>query len=272
MRRQVPVLTYHATYISGAAYEDNDHVALVRDLETIAALKVRICPLRDVVRAVETCNFSDVSGCVALTFDDGSDFDFHDLPHPTWGKQRGMLGILRDAAATGSHATLEATSFAIASPDARSELDRKELIGSGWWNDDWWEKAEQTGLMRIESHSWDHNQISLGSTSTSARRGSFQIVDENDADAEIRMASDYVRARRGRTDSVLFAYPYGDVSEYLATEYLPRGVDVHGVRAAFDIAGAPVSSGADIWRLPRYVFRCHWNDEEGLRRILGECR
>lgn len=272
MRSRVPVLTYHSTYISGDAYEANDHVALARDLEIIASLGLRVCPLRDVVRAVETGNFSDVSNCVALTFDDGSDFDFHDLPHPTWGSQRGMLGILKDAAATGRHPTLETTSFAIASPDARCELDARELIGAGWWNDDWWAAAEKTGLMRIESHSWDHNQASLRSTRTSAPRGSFQIVDEGEADAEIRMASDYVRTRRGRLDPVLFAYPYGDVSEYLATEYFPRGAAVHGVRAAFDIDGAPVGPGADIWRLPRYVFRCHWSDEDGLRRILGECR
>lgn len=272
MHRHVPVLTYHATHISGDDYERNDHIALARDLVTIAGLGFRVCPLRDVVRAVETGDFADVSRCVALTFDDGSDFDFHDLPHPTWGTQRGMLGILKDGLAAGGQRNLEATTFAIASPEARSELDRKELIGAGWWNDDWWGEAERTGLLRIESHSWDHNQASLAVTRTSAPRGTFQVVTEAEADAEIGMASAYVRARRGREESVLFAYPYGDVSAYLADEYFPRGTSLHGVRAAFTTEGAPVSSGADIWRLPRYVFRCHWNSEDGLRRILDECR
>lgn len=272
MHRHVPVLTYHATYISGEDYARNDHVALARDLETIAELGLRVCPLREVVLAVETGDFSAVAGGVALSFDDGSDFDFHDLPHPGWGMQRGMLGILKDSVATGSHRTLEATAFAIASPEARNELDRKELIGAGWWGDEWWAEAEHTGLLRVESHSWDHNQASLAITGTSAPRGTFRILEEADAEAEIRAASDYLRARRGRDEPVLFAYPYGDVSAYLADEYFPRGTSVHGVRAAFTTASAPVSCGDDIWRLPRYVFRCDWNSEDGLRRLLGECR
>ena len=272
MKPHVPILTYHATYVAGAAYALNDHVALAHDLQTIAALGLRICPLRDVAQAVESGDFGSVAGCVALTFDDGSDFDFRDLPHPTWGVQRGMLGILADEAAAGKSPTLEATAFVIASPAARREIDRKELIGEGWWNDDWWPRAERTGLLRIESHSWDHNQASLERTSTTAPRGTFKIRDEAEADAEIRAASEYVRERRGRGGSVLFAYPYGDVSSYLADEYFPRVGATHGVRAAFTTEAAPVSPGANRWRLPRYVFRCDWNSEEGLRRILDECR
>jgi hypothetical protein len=238
----------------------------------IANLGLRVCPLSEVVKAVETNDFEDVAGCVALSLDDGSDFDFHDLPHPTWGKQRSTLGILKDAAETGLHPTLEATSFTIVAPEARRELDQKEMIGAGWWNDDWWPAAEQTRLLRIENHSWDHNQASLDTTKTTAARGTFQLTDRAEADAEIRAASEYLRMVRGRSDPVLFAYPYGDVSEYLATDYFPRGVDAHGVRAAFTTEGVPVTAGMDIWRLPRFVFRCHWKTQDDLRRILGAAR
>lgn len=267
---RVAVLSYHPMHISGSSYEDNDHVALALDLELITRANLRVCPLRDVVRAVETGDFKAVEGCVAITFDDGSDFDFHDLPHPTWGVQRGMLGILQDAASTGRHPTLEATSFSIVSPEARNELDRKEMIGEGWWNDDWWPAAERTGLLRIESHSWDHNNASLDATKTSAPRGTFQLASEADADAEIRAANDYLCATRGRPGPVLFAYPYGDASDYLASEYFPLGSHVHGVRAAFTTDGAPVTAGADIWRLPRYMCGYHWKSPAELQRILQD--
>ncbi|QJR09467.1 hypothetical protein DSM104443_00511 [Usitatibacter rugosus] len=259
-------------HISGASYEDNDHVALARDLELIADLHLRVCPLSDVVVAVETGDFRDVEGCVAITFDDGSDFDFHDLPHPTWGVQRGMFGILQDAARSGQHPTLEATTFTIVSPDARQELDRKEMIGKRWWNDDWWPAAERSGLLRVENHSWDHNNASLDATQTTATRGTFRITEQAEADAEIRVASEYLCVARGRPGPVLFAYPYGDASDYLATEYFPRGSAAHGVRAAFTTEGVAVTPGADLWRLPRYMCGHHWKSQDELKRILDDCR
>lgn len=62
------------------------------------------------------------------------------------------------------------------------------------------------------------------------------------------------------------------MGDYLATEYFPRGLDVHGVRAAFATEGIPVSPGMSIWRLPRYVFRHHWKTQDDLRHILGACK
>lgn len=146
------------------------------------------------------------------------------------------------------------------------------MIGAQWWNDDWWAAAEGSGLLRIENHSWDHNHESLRRTEATCPRGTFRLERRDEADAEIRDANDYLLTTRMRAGPALFAYPYGEASEFLAREYFPRGTDVHGIRAAFTTDGIPITRRADRWCLPRYVFRSHWDTEAELRRILRECR
>src|ERR1700712_4145588 len=96
----IPILTYHAMNIDGPTADRNDLVGLSEDIEVLHGLGYRIRPLADIVRRWLHAP-SSVEGCkeVALTCDDGSDFDFHDLPHPTWGVQRSVLNRLADAAA-----------------------------------------------------------------------------------------------------------------------------------------------------------------------------
>lgn len=258
-------------HVSGPSYEANDHEALANDLELITRLGFRVCPLSSVVDALESGNLDSVVNRVAITLDDGSDFDFHDLPHPTWGKQRSMLSILKDAAAKSRMAAIEATSFAIVSPKARAELDQRVMIGHGWWRDTWWSDAEASGFLRIESHSWDHNHECLSNSVANAVRGSFDLTSSRDADAEIRDANEYLCAGRHRTGPVLFAYPYGLANDFLSRDYFPRGTAAHGIRAAFTTDGAPISFGVDRWKLPRFVFGWHWKSPEGLETILREC-
>jgi peptidoglycan/xylan/chitin deacetylase (PgdA/CDA1 family) len=263
----VPILTYHAMNVSGDSYESNDHVALAQDLEALTRRGIRVVPLLDVVTALEGGNLESLRNCAALTFDDGSDFDFRDLPHPKWGIQRSMLNILRDAKAGGGQPTLEATSFVIASPEARAELDRTCMVGKGWWNDDWWRAAEATGLMRIESHSWDHNHDTLRKTVADAPTGTFHLQTRREADEEIARASEFVIEKRGRAGGVLFAYPYGEYSDFLAREYFPHEA-THRVRAAFTTEPAPVNAGCDPWRIPRFVFGAHWRTPGDFERLL----
>jgi peptidoglycan/xylan/chitin deacetylase (PgdA/CDA1 family) len=224
--------------------------------------------LHEVVDALEADQWDRVERCVAITFDDGSDLDYHDITHPTWGPQRGLFGVLHDHAQRNG--ALEATSFAIVSPSAREELDRRIMIGARWWNDDWWSDAEASGLMRVESHSWDHNHECLSTRSAEAEAGTFDLRNFEDADAEIRLANDYLCRRRGRGAPVLFAYPYGRASDYLAREYLPRGTGFHGVRAAFTTEGVPVSRKVNRWLVPRLMFQWHWKSPDELERILKE--
>ena len=267
----VPVLTWHSMNVGGAGYAANDHVAFREDLETLHRLGLRVVSLARIARALVEGRLEELRGCVGLSLDDGSDFDWHDLPHPAWGPQRGMGRILADFRArhgASAQPHLQATSFAIVSREARRELDRTCMIGCRWWNDDWWREAEASGLLAIESHGWDHNHESLARTVASAPRGAFDVTTKADADAEIAQASRELRRLRGRDGDVLFAYPYGPASHYLAEEYLPDGSNGHGVFAAFTTGRDPVHAGTSRWRIPRYVFGFDWKSGGELERLL----
>ncbi|HRA24464.1 MAG TPA: polysaccharide deacetylase family protein [Usitatibacteraceae bacterium] len=273
-RVAVPVLAYHAMNVAGPGYGENDHAAFAADLELLHGLGARIVPLSEVARAAVEGRLDALAGCVALSLDDGADFDARDVPHPVWGPQRGMLGILRDFRSRHGAAAqpgLHATAFAIVSPEARAELDRRHMVGCGWWSDGWWREAEATGLLAVESHSWDHNQATLATTAARAPKGAFDLSTREDADAEIARATRYLRERRGRDGEVLFAYPYGPASDYLANEYLPDPAAGHGVFAAFTTDGAPVTPGASRWRLPRFVCGWHWKAPGELERLMAGC-
>ncbi len=269
---RVPVLAYHSNNVGGNDYADNDHVALAADLRRIHALGLRIVPLARVVDALlGDAPAAAVDGAVALSFDDGSWFDWHDVDHPTCGMQRGFAGVLRDfVAETGAAA--HATSFVIVSPDARAELDRTCLIGRGWWDDAWWNPALREGLIAIESHSWDHNHATLARTAQrEQRKGTFATIDSYaDADAEIRRAADWLDRHCAPHRATLFAYPYGETNAYLVEDYLPCRAAEHRVRAAFATEPRPVDAASDRWRLPRYVCGQHWHDPAGLERLLDD--
>jgi hypothetical protein len=267
---RVPVLTYHSIHVLGQAPADNDHAALAADLAEISALGRRIVPLHQVVDVLLGRAPDDLEGAVALSLDDGSWFDWHDLDHPTCGPQRSMAGILRDhRAATG--AFVHATSFVIVSPEARAILDRTCMVGRGWWTDAWWPEAAREGLLAIESHSFDHNHETLPETvAVGKAKGTFRSIDdEASARAEIDAASDWLDARIPGQRTSLFAYPYGECNAYLVEDYLPRHEGRHRLRAAFTTDPAPVTGDANRWALPRYVCGRDWRSPEELRRVLA---
>ena len=70
---------------------------------------------------------------------------------------------------------------------------------------------------------------------------------------------------------MLFAYPYGEWSDFLAREYFPLEGSRHRVRAAFTTEPAPVSAGCDRWRIPRYVFGAHWRTPADFEKLLDDC-
>ena len=268
----VPILAWHSMNVSGADYGDNDHVAFAADLEAIHRLGLRVVPVHRIVGALLTGRLDRLRGCVGLTFDDGSDFDWYDLPHPTWGAQRSMANLLADFRERHGHDAqpeLHATSFTVVSPEARAQLDRTRMLGCRWWNDDWWQAAERSGLMSLESHSWDHNHATLQSSASSAPRGTFEITDPGDAEREIGHAAQWLRARRGRDEPVLFAYPYGHASDYLAKAWLPEFGEACGVFAAFTADDPrPVRPDTSRWRIPRIVCGYHWSSPGELEALL----
>jgi polysaccharide deacetylase len=270
----VPVLTHHSNNVGGNEYANNDHVALAEDLRRIHAAGLRIVPLSRVVDVrLGIAEPSAVANAVALTCDDGSWFDWHDIDHPTCGPQRSFANILRDfAAETG--APVHMTSFVIVSPAARTILDRTCLVGRGWWTDDWWPLAEREGLFAIESHSWDHNHATLPETAQRDRRnGTFRNIDTYaDADAEIRVANAWLDAHCRTPRPGLMAYPYGETNPYLLGDYLPNHEAEHRLRAAFGTEAKPVEASSERWNLPRFVCGRDWRSPDALARLLGALR
>jgi peptidoglycan/xylan/chitin deacetylase (PgdA/CDA1 family) len=274
MRFAVPVLTYHAVNIAGNEYATNDHVAFAEDLELLASLGCRIVPAERVAAAVSEGRPLEGDKLVALTLDDGTDFDFRDLDHPQWGPQRSMFGIAGDhrARRAGAHGDVHVTSFVIVSREARIELDRTCLVGRGWWTDGWWTDAVASGRWAIANHSLDHNHPALlHCAAGDAARGSFLGISDFDAaEAEIAEAAAMLRDRAPNPGASLFAYPYGDASDYLVREYFPAHHRRIGVAAAFGTGAAPVTEASDRWQLPRYVCGDHWRSPGELEKLLGD--
>jgi hypothetical protein len=270
---RVPVLTYHAVNIAGNDYATNDHVAFAADLRLIDDLGLRIVPLHWVVDRVLGDERRALEGCVALTCDDGSDFDFHDLDHPLHGPQRSLFNCMRDFAderGTAAQPDLHLTCFVIASAEARAHLDRNCLAGRGWMSDRWWRPALDSGRIAIENHSWDHNHAAVPQPGIDGmERGTFFPVDNRRrADAEIAAAARSIDALISPHRTSLFCYPYSHVNEYLRGEYFPRFGDAHGMRAAFGDGAVPVTPASDRWNLPRYICGHHWKTPDELRGIL----
>jgi peptidoglycan/xylan/chitin deacetylase (PgdA/CDA1 family) len=268
---KVPVLTYHSMKIHGNAYADNDLVALASDLETIHACGFRNVPLAHVVAEWrKEPSAWDGQRIVALTCDDGPDFDFVDLPHPTAGPQRSVLNILRDFHGRFPEASPHVTSFVIVSPEARAELDRSCMIGRRWWNDSWWPAAATSGFMDIANHSWDHNHDALPERfSHGVERGTFRSIASRDlADAEIRVAQDFLARHVPNRGRALFAYPYGERNDYLLQEYFPRFAPELGIEAAFTDGAAFFEAGANPWAVPRFICGHDWKTPAELGAIL----
>lgn len=268
--RGVPVLTYHAANILDNSYAGNDHLALATDLQSLQALGYQVVTLDAVLRWHQGDDGALPSApCVALTFDDGSDFDARDLPHPSCGVQRSFLGILGDHRATTGR-TAAATAFVIASPDARRQLDERSLIGRGWWSDDWWADAEAGGLISIGCHSWDHLHADLDRVAQADNlKGDFARVGcLDDCRRQVRDAGAYIAGKLGGRRPAHFAYPWGQFSDVLANVYLPERQDEHGFAAAWTTEPRPVTRGENRWTLPRYVFGRDWRAPEALADLL----
>jgi peptidoglycan/xylan/chitin deacetylase (PgdA/CDA1 family) len=271
-RLRIPVLTYHSHQIAGIDYATNDLVALHADLRTIARAGFRIVPAAWIVEwLLGRRRDADVRRAVALTFDDGSDFDVRDLEHPSFGTQRAMINVLRDFQQDGDGVPVHATSFVIASPQVRAELDAACLAGRGWMSDAWWRDAQRSGMLAIENHTWDHNHpLASRTCQREQRKGSFEWIEtEAECDAEIAQAARFIAERSG-TAPTLLAYPFGSPSAYLRDHYLPRQTARHGMIGAFAADGGYVTRRSSRWCIERFVFGAHWTEPGGLERILKE--
>ena len=278
------VLTYHSHRILGPDYAQNDHAALPVDLATIARTGARIVSLGTLVDAINTFEpgtrtTTDGATLVALTFDDGPEWDFVDFVHPAFGPQRSFANAMRDfLQSERGRAQPEtcATSFVIASPEARDAMETTfdaeyTYLQRGAMNDQWWMPATASGLIGIGNHSWDHLHPALASVAHSRQaRGDFSQVDNSaDADAQIRDATAYINLRTSGRAAPFFAYPYGHSNAFLADGYLPQHARAIGLRAAFTTEPAGIDGSQSVWRLPRFTCGHHWRHPDDLQHILG---
>jgi hypothetical protein len=245
-------------------------VALAQDLETIHALRLPIVPLRSIVDTLLVGNGArgpDVA--VAITLDDGLDFDFDELLHPLHGPQTSVHCVLRSFADKHG-ASVHATSFVIASPDARRQIAHKQMLDHQWIGEHWWAPAVATQLFHVGNHSWDHVSPSVEPVGQrSGKSGSFKLIETfDDADLQVRQAREYIAARVPNPGAALFAFPYGDAAGYVIDEYLPAHGERGGTLAA--VTGIPdvLHAGSNRWYLPRYTFGADWQSPEELGRIL----
>jgi peptidoglycan/xylan/chitin deacetylase (PgdA/CDA1 family) len=264
------ILAYHSHNVAGDGYASNDHVAFPEDLRRLDRRGARFVPLEAIVARLEAPDDGVVR--VALTFDDGPRFDWSDFTHPRFGPQRGFANQMRDFLAAGaSQPHLHATSFVIASPEARSAMASDPSCGlpdeGNWLDEDWWAQASASGLVEIGNHSWDHvhhapRTIAL----TREGRDDFTLVDNYiDADRQIRRAGDYIRQR---APCRYFAYPFGHVNAYLANDYLPSRRSEHGMEAAFASRREAVMPGCSRWDIPRMICGDHWTAPAELDAIV----
>jgi len=264
------ILAWHSIHILDNTAAGNDLVAFSEALEVLDARGWTVLPLSDALARLEA---DDLPGPTAvLTLDDGAVTDFEAFEHPGCGPQVSIDQRLQAFAASrpGSRHRLHASAFAIASPAARAELDRVDFMGLGVWRDDWWRAANASGRISIESHSWDHNHASLARTAQrDNRRGDFfSIETESECRIEIDLASDYIERRAGRRPR-FFAYPYGQASDYLRREYLPRHGPRLGLAAALGCEPEPVTRASDRWFLPRYMCGRDWRQADELEALLA---
>jgi peptidoglycan/xylan/chitin deacetylase (PgdA/CDA1 family) len=270
--RSAHVLTYHSGNIAGNDYASNNLLAFREDLRVIRRLGLSIIPLRTLVDAlIERSSNRLPEQVVSLTFDDGLDFDFLELVHPSHGLQPSLAGIMREFA-TEFDLPVHATSFVIASPEARMQIANREMLGHQWISDSWWRQAVASGRFHIGNHTWDHVSPSVRYDATEKeRRASSQFIDNAVAAAlQIRQAREYIERIAPNPGSALLAFPYGDYSEFLVDEYLPDLSLGHGTVAAFTGRPGVVTPQSNRWTLPRNSCGKDWTSPEGLTALLDE--
>ncbi len=264
------ILTYHSQNIGGQSTSDNDHVALEHDLEALHASGAKIIPLGELVDQLDGNGCDEgVSGAVCLTFDDGCDFDVRDLDYPGFGIQRSFMGILQDFTkkhGKGAQPGLHATSFVIASDEARRIIDTRSLFGKGWISDGWWRESSEGGLLSIGNHGWDHNHPDL--VATDEPLGGFSSVNTvEQCEKQVVQAAQFIQHKTG-TWPGLFAYPFGESSEYIRNCFFPNARAKHRCRAALGTDASKVTAQSDRWNLPRYVCGRDWQTPEQLLILL----
>ena len=269
----VPILTYHSQNIEGDSTANNDHLALAADLPALHDAGRRVISMDQLLDWLDGKSGDEVvEDALVLTFDDGCDFDVRDIEYPGHGLQRSFLGIMQDflhGLPPGDTPHLHATSFVIASRQAREKIDAGSLFGKGWISDDWWRQADASRLYSVENHGWDHNHPDLDGDLDGDSRGNFHTVDDfEQCMHQVVEAADLIEKTSGRRPRH-FAYPFGESSGYIREVFFPEFPELHGCRSALGTEPGVVNPDTNRWNLPRYVCGRDWKSPEELLRLLG---
>jgi hypothetical protein len=229
------VLTYHSGNVAGNDYATNNLVALGQDLHELRAQRVPLVPLREIVDALLAGQGGSAAGARRrVDASTTGSISTSLISCPYHGPQASVRAVLeRHERVTGD--AVHATSFVIASPEARRQIADREMLGHQWMGDHWWAAAVASGRFDIGNHGWDHVSPSVTPVAErDGRSGSFRHVETfAEADRQVRVAREFIAARAPNPGTAFFAYPYGDPSDYAANDYLPRHGEQHGTMAAF---------------------------------------
>lgn len=270
MNDRLVILTWHSVNVLDNSYAGNDLIAFSEDLLQLDRMGWTIVPLEFGLNRLASGDLPERA--VALSADDGSILDYGTFAHPSCGTQTGLALRLRrllDEHTLDARHQAVISSFVIASPEARAELDRRVTGGLNLWPDSWWREANASGLMQIESHSWDHNHDVLERTAQrDNRRGDFRAIETAaECRVEVDQASACIERLSGRRPR-FFAYPYGQFSNYLRDQYLPEYGPALGLQAALSCEPEPVTRRSNRWQLPRFVCGRDWKSPQEFRQLL----
>ncbi len=271
----IPVLCYHSWTRGGHRYESDDHLALASDLKTLARRGYRVIPLPALVEVLRGERSPEpLAGVklVGLSFDDGRDYDYHDIEDTPGERVISMHSILKESRqwlpqfGEGPRGV----AFVIASSEARAILDRTCGAGLDQWRDTWWSPCAAEGVLGIANHGWDHVHDTLPVVrQRENKKGSFFAIDSlEDAEGQIAEAQRYINEKTVGRALPLFGYPYGHVPAYLRDDYFPNHGARLGIHAAFGTGGTSVRPDTPIWDIPRFVCGGHWKTPDEFLALL----
>jgi len=260
----VPILTYHSQNITGNTYSSNDRQALAADIQAISQAGLQVISLAHFVDWLSgNLPAAFARNSVVLTADDAPIFDYEEVEYRDFGCQTPIRSILRNS---NAHITL----FAIASTQAREEIGEDALGNGSFMTNRWWREADQSSWAAIENHGWDHSHPAV-SEPVGGAGTFFGVSDYESCDQQVTKAAGSIAAVTGRRPD-LFAYPYGESSDYLRNAYLPENKNEHGMRAAFSTTPKHASRDSNRWDIPRFICGRDWNSPAGFEKILDQAK
>ena len=256
----IPIFCYHSQFMDGSDYTSNDHIALKDDLSILKDNGYEPLSLESAIQIVKEGQIQRDSKYFCITFVDGSPYDFMSQKdgYKIYDSFHEILGN-----SDLFNSSSKATSFVIVSKRARDQLFKFD-VENNWFVDN------ECALIDIGCHSYDHIHQSVSGTDLyHCKQGRFDTIDNySDAHIQIAMANELLRQITKNRSVPYFAFPYGQTSEYLIKDYLPKRKGIHGLKAALTTGGTCLNQETLIWKIPRFVFGYHWKNKNDFKYLL----